>query len=180
MKKVIFFCLSSVLICSCTETVQIGENTFVHNRSVYRVIDNEVTKLGSMESDSISQSAVLNPELKDYGFRDLSYIRQDVSANLSAVYRGDILYFKLDLLGLNDLRDRYTGGGLSINFLDEFGFQIHSTTIEMSQLTRILGNDNETLNFEYNGKTQMSSEVYRAITEYSVFSFLREKSQFNW
>lgn len=180
MKNVIFFSLLVLIVFGCTKTVQIGENTFVHNRNVYRVIDNEVTKLGSLRSDSISQSIVLNQELKDYGFRSLNYIREDASSNLSAVYRGDVLYFKFELFGLNDLRKKYTGGGVSINFLDKYGFEIHSTTIEMSELTRILGSDNETLNYEYNGKTKMSSEVYRAIKEYSVSYSLRTKNQFNW
>jgi hypothetical protein len=97
-----------------------------------------------------------------------------------AVYRGDVLYFKMDLNGMNDLREKYSGGGLTINFLDEYGFQLHSTTVEMSELIRIVGYNNETMNFEYNGKTQMSSEVYRAISSYSVSSFLRKKGQYGW
>src|SRR5690625_5469551 len=51
-------------------------------------------------------------------------------SDLMAVYRGDVLYFKMDLKGMNDLREKYSGGGLAINFLDEYGFQIHSTTVE--------------------------------------------------
>lgn len=90
------------------------------------------------------------------------------------------MYFKLEIKGLNELREKYSGGGLSINFLDEYSFQIHSTTIEMNELIRIVGYDNETLHFEYNGKTQMSSEVYKAISTYSVSSFLRKKGKYGY
>lgn len=156
-----------------TETIQIGENTFVNKEKVFRIIDNEITELGDLKTDTITKSSVLNPKLKSYGDIALDYVKKGASTNLAAVYRGDILYFKMDIEGLNDLRDKYYGGRLSINFLDEYGFQIHSTTIEMSELIMIVDNDNEPLQFEYNGKTQMSSEVYKAISTYSVSSSLR-------
>ena len=126
-----------------------------------------------MKSDSISKSTVLSPKLKEYGDIELDYVKKGASSTLTAVYRGDILYFKMELEGLNDLREKYSGGGLAINFVDEYDFQIHSTTVKMNELIRIVGSNNETMMFQYNGKTQMSSEVYRAISRYSVSSFLR-------
>ncbi len=184
MKRIAFTIAVITALISCsdmkTETIQIGENTFVHQEKVFRIIDNEITELGNLKSDSITKSAVLNPKLKDYGTFELDYVIEGASTDLMAVYRGDVLYFKMDLKGMNDLREKYSGGGLAINFLDEYGFQIHSTTVEMSELIRIVGYNNETMNFEYNGKTQMSSEVYRAIASYSVTSFLREKGQYGW
>lgn len=184
MKQVAFIIAVIVTLTSCsdrrTETIQIGENTFVHQEKVFRIIDNEITELGSLKSDSITKSTVLNPNLKDYGSIELDFVRKGASTDLKAVYRGDILYFKMDIEGMNDLREKYSGGGFAINFLDEYGFQIHSTTVEMSELIRIVGNNNETIKYEYNGKTQMSSEVYKAIFSYSVSSALREMGQYGW
>jgi hypothetical protein len=185
MKRISFTIAFITALTSCsdikTETILIGENTFVHQEKVFRIIDNEITELGNLKSESITKSAVLNPKLKDYGTIELDYVlKEGASTDLMAVYRGDVLYFKMDLNGMNDLREKYSGGGLTINFLDEYGFQLHSTTVEMSELIRIVGYNNETMNFEYNGKTQMSSEVYRAISSYSVSSFLRKKGQYGW
>ncbi|MCB0501530.1 MAG: hypothetical protein KDD32_02520 [Bacteroidetes bacterium] len=178
MKNIILtILLIAIGLTSCinpsSKTVQIGENTFVHNDKVYRIIDNQITELGNMESDSITKSTVLNPNLKFYGEYDLDYVKRGASTDMSAVYRGDVLYFKLDVEGLNDLHDNYYGGGLTINFLDDYNFQIHSIFIEISDLTRIVDSNNSTLHFEYNGKTQMSAEVYKAISDYSVSSSLR-------
>ncbi len=177
MKKIILISILIAILSSCTggknDTIQVGENTFVHQEKVFRIIDNEITELGNLEVDTITKSTVLNPKIKNYGTKELDYVKVGASANLKAVYRGDLLYFKMDLEGLNDLRKRYDGGGISINFLDKFGFQIHSTTIKMNELIRIVGDNNETIKFQYNGKTQMSSEVYKAISVYSISSFLR-------
>lgn len=176
-KKLILSLLLITLFTSCgdmkTDTIQIGENTFLRKEKVYRIIDNQITELGDFKTDSITKSSVLNPKLKNYGENALDYIRKGVSSKLTAIYRGDILYFKMNIEGLNNLRDKYYGGGLSINFLDEYGFQIHITPIEMNELIMIVDNDNKPVKFEYNGKTQMSSEVYKAISTYSVTSSLR-------
>ncbi len=184
MRKLAFIALTAAFLSSCssekTETIQVGENTFVHQEKVFRIIDNEITELGDLMSDSITKSSVLNPKIKDYSNIGLDYIKNGASSNLTAVYRGDILYFKMELEGLNDLREKYNGGGLSINFLDEYDFQIHSTNVEMNELIRIVGANNETLMFQYNGKTQMSSEVYKAISTYSISSFLRKKGRYNY
>jgi hypothetical protein len=190
IEKIFFFpksllaTITAFILFSCsnigTKTIQIGENTFVHNEKVYRIIDNEITELGDLNSTSIPKSAVLDPKLNSFGKNEMDFVREGVSTELEAVYRGDVLYYRLELKGLNDLRDKYSGGGFSINFLDEFGFQIHSFDLEMTELIRIIGSNNQTMYFEYNGKTQMSSEVYQAISRYSVSSSLREKSQYGW
>lgn len=179
MKRLILGVSMIALLTSCEEmepkTTQVGENTFVHNAKVFRIIDNEITELGNLKTDTITKSTVLNPRLKDYGKHDLNYVKKGASSDLTAVYRGDVLYFKMKIQGLNNLRDKYIGGGLSINFLDKYGFQIHRTNVELNELVRIVGPNNETRHFEYNGKTKMSSEVYKAISIYSVSSFLRKK-----
>ena len=184
MKWITIMVATIATLTSCsdmkTETIQVGENTFVHNEKVYRIIDNEITELGNLLTDSLSKSIVLNPNLKEYGELELDYIKEGANSTLNAVYRGDILYYKMEIEGLNDLREKYSDGGLTINFEDEYDFQIHSTTLEINELVRIVDSNNKTVMFQYNGKTQMSSEVYRAISRYSVSSFLRKKSKYGW
>lgn len=178
MKPIVFVLMALGIMTSCSnkrsEATPIGENTFVYDAKVFRIIDNEVTQLGNLETDSITKTAVLNPILKNYGSIEMDYIREGATSELTAVYRGDMFYFKMELYGLNDLRAKYLSGTLAINFLDEYGFQIHSTSVDMTELIQIVGDDNEPVNFEYNGQTQMSSEVYQAIATYSISSSLRE------
>lgn len=81
---------------------------------------------------------------------------------------------------MNNLRDKYRSGNLTVNFVDEFGFEIGSTEIGVGDLIRILGSSKETLRFEYNRRSQMSSEMYKSIYTYSVSSSLTEKGKYGW
>ena len=107
------------LLASCDlpdkNTVRIGENTFIHNEIVYRIIDNEITELGTLKSDTITKSMVLSPRLKNYGSNSLDFVKIGAHTQLTAVYRGDILYFNFRLSGLNDLREKYRDGHLTIS-----------------------------------------------------------------
>lgn len=153
----------------------VGDNTFVHDNKVYRIIDSEITELGNLQKDIFTRSEVLNSKLRDFGENKMDFVKAGAYTSLNAVYRGDILYFKLELYKLNDLRSNYRSGGLTINFLDEFGFILHETYVANSDMMRIIGFNNETDHFEFNGKSQMSSEVYSSITNYSVSSSLQER-----
>lgn len=181
-KVVLVFFIFTAVSCSneSSRTVQIGENTFIYKSKVYRIIDSEITELGSLKSDSISKSIVTNPPLKNYGNYSMDYVRRDANSRLEAVYRGDVLYFKVGIYGLNDLRERYSRGALTLNFLDSYGFQIHSIEIPISSLIGIVDANNEIVNFEFNGKAQMSSEIYRAIDSYSFSSSLQKKNNYGF
>lgn len=170
-----------IFITACrqkVETIQIGENTFVHQEKVFRVIENQITELGNLNSDSLAKSTVLSQKLKDFGRYNMDYVKPGAATLLSGVYRGDIFYFRAEVFGLNDLTERYSGGGLTFDFLDEFGFQIQTITVLQNELTRIVGDNDKTLYFQYYGKTQMSSEVYRSLASYSVSSSLRKKGAY--
>jgi hypothetical protein len=78
----------------------------------------------------------------------MDYVRKGAYSELRAVYRGDVLYFKIGIYGLNDIRERYTGGALIINLQDIYGFQIHTFPVQISELTRIVGDNNKTLYYE--------------------------------
>jgi hypothetical protein len=154
--------------------IPIADNTFVHNETVYKVIDNEITELANLDNDSISKSEVLNPNLKSYGVTSLGFVKPGASADLKAVYRGDQLFFKLRLEGINDLRSSYSGGGFSINLTDEYDFQLHTIPVDKNEMIAIVDKNGDPTYFEYNGKAQMSSEVYKAIKDFSVSSYLRK------
>ncbi|MEQ8474795.1 hypothetical protein [Fulvivirga sp.] len=171
----IFIYLALIVLIACEKTTMVGNNTFVHDSKVYRVIDTEIMELGNLKTDIFTRSEVLNSSLREFDKKNMDFVKDGAYTNLSAVYRGDILYFKLDLYGLNSLRSNYRGGGLTINFLDDYGFILHDTYIEMTNMVRIIGANNETNNFEFNGKSQMSSEVYTSIVSYSVSSSLQER-----
>ncbi|GGG23168.1 hypothetical protein [Christiangramia forsetii] len=167
------FCLFTVS-CNNSNAIPIADNTFVLNEKVYKVIDNEITELANLNNDSISKSEVLNPNLKSYGETSLGYVKYGASAELKAVYRGDQLFFKLRLDGINDLRSSYSGGGFSINLTDEYDFQLHTIPVDKNEMIAVVDENGDPTYFEYNGKAQMSSEVYKAIKDFSVSSYLRK------
>lgn len=188
MKKIIFYSASILTIlfssCSNSETTQVAENTFVYKKKIYKIVDNELTIIGDLRSDSIRKFQVHQPVIRDFGKSDLSFVKEDAYTKMDALYRGNSLYFNLYILGLNDLRENYGTGHFIIHFEDEFGFTIHSTEIATNELTRNLGEDNKKiLSFSYNGKTEMSNDIYKAIKSYNVSSTVKEKSKgsyFGW
>jgi hypothetical protein len=165
--KIILTTLFAVLVSGCgsKETTQIAENTFVHNEKVFKIVGNEVSQIGDLSTEI----EITKPTKKSLGTASLSYIKADATSKLEALYRGNILYFKLKIIGLNDLRN-YNSGVFTINFKDEFDFILHQTIIPLNELTSILDENNQISYFEYNGKTEMSSEINKAIKNYSVGS----------
>ncbi len=180
MKLTSILTVTFLMLVACDNSAQVGENTFIYGKKVYRIIDNEITELGNLATDNISKSEVLNSVLRDFEKYEMDFVRAGVYTNLSAIYRGDILYFKMELHALNDLRKKYSRGGLTINLVDEYGFRIYEIHVQLSDLIRIVGTDGSTKHFEFNGKTQMSSEVYKAIYTYSVSSSLDKSSKYSW
>jgi hypothetical protein len=160
--------------------VQVGENTFSYQEKIYRIIDNEITELGSLRSDSIPRTEMLSPTPKNFGSHNMDYIKSGAKFSLVAVYRGDMLYYMLELRGLNNLRDDYSAGSFTLSLVDEYGFQIHAIEIPTSELVRIVGEQNATMYYQYNGKTQMSAEMHKAITQFSVSSSIRKKNVYGW
>ena len=168
-----------ILFCSCgknSDTTQVAEDTFVHKNIVYRIIDNEVTVIGDLKSDSIREFQVIKPVKRDFGQSDLSFVKQGAFATLDASYRGNFLYFNLNIFGLND---NYLTGSVTVRFLDEFGYVIHSTKVATEELTGLIGANNSTITqYFYNGKTEMSNDIYSAIKTYSVSAALKRTSSY--
>ena len=181
MKKIATYFISSVimLLCSCSnsETTQVAENTFVYKTKIYKIVDNELTIIGDLKSDSIRKFQVLKPAKREFGEYTLSYIKEGANCKLNALYRGNILYFNLYMVGIADLKENYNSGVFTISFEDEFDFKIHSTEIPTNELTAQIGADNKTVEaYSYSGKTEMSNDIYKAIKNFSVSSSVKLKS----
>jgi hypothetical protein len=177
MKKIIFVLLVAISIYSCnnSEAIPIADNTFVLNNRVYTVINNEITELADLEEDTIPKT--LKPDLKTFGETSIAFVKTGASTELSGVYRGNVLFVKMELYGMNDLREKYSGNGLSVNLKDEYGFNLKTINIDKGEMIRVIGVDNKTSHFVYNGGIPLNAEVYKAIEDYDISSSLNRK---NW
>jgi len=182
MSQLKFVCLAGIALAlnSCTSDVRIGENTFVHKDKIYKVIDNELREIGDLSANEIKRFEVSKPKQKDLGSSSLSFVKPGASTSLKALYRGNYLYYTLTVEGLNDLRDSYNSGTLTIEFIDEYGFIMHSTEIPTSELIGMLGNDGKYSGFVYHGKTEMSTEINAAIKSYDVTAGIKRKSYYGY
>jgi hypothetical protein len=168
--KIILITLFAGIISACgsKETTQIAENTFVHNEKVFKIVGNEVSQIGDLSTEI----EITKPTKKNLGNSSLSFIKAGAATKLEGLYRGNILYFKLNIIGLNDLRE-YNGGVFTVNFKDEFDFILQQTIIPSNELTSILDGNNQISYYEYNGKTEMSTEINKAIKTYDISSSVR-------
>ncbi|MBL4676902.1 MAG: hypothetical protein JKY70_11970 [Mucilaginibacter sp.] len=182
MKTIIFLLLSAgiLFLTSCGSDTQIGENTFVHKDKIYRVIDNEVREIGDLSAKEIKRFEVSKPKQKDLGMSSMSFVKPGAYATLKALYRGNFLYYTLTVNGLNDLRDSYNAGSLTIEFIDEFGFIMHSTEIRTNELIGELGDNGKYFDFIYHGKTEMSTEINAAIKRYDVTASIKRRSYYGY
>lgn len=170
--KIITISLFAGLISACggKETTQIAENTFVHKEKVYKIVGNELTEIADL-SLGIKTSKLTK---KDMGNVDISYIKDSATTKLETLYRGNILYFTLYIIGINDLKDNYSPGEITVCFKDEFNFFVHQTTIPTNELIKVVDPNNQIMYFEYNGKTEMSAEINQAIKRYNITSSIRK------
>jgi len=164
------------LLNSCRNNdIQIGENTFIHDHKIYKLIDNELREIADLNAPEIKKFGVSKPTQRDLGVRAIGYIKKGASTTLKALYRGNFLYYSLRIDDLNDLRENYYDGVLTIDFVDEFGFILHSTNINAHELTGELGDDGKISSMIYKGKTEMSTEINAAISGYEITSNIKSK-----
>lgn len=163
--------------CSQPQTTQVADGTFVHNQKVYKIVDNELTLIGDLTSDSIREFQVTEPEKREFGEDDINFVKDGASVNLDALYRGTTLYYNFNLSGFNDLKENYNSGHFILQFFDEHGFILHSTVIATEDLTGMVGADQATVEgYSSHGKTEMSIDIYKAISDYSVSSTVKPKT----
>ncbi len=173
--KNILFLTLAISFASCKEnsTTQVSENTFVYKDKVYKVIGNQLTELADLNSKNIIKLDSLKPKQIHLGEYSLSYIKEDASANLDALYRGNYFYFKLSITNFNDLRESYMPGRFTINFEDEYGFTLNSIDVLNSDLIGILDDNKKVGYFEYYGKIEMNSDITSAIKSYRISSTIK-------
>lgn len=176
----IFAPLMVVLSSCANNNTQIAENTFIHGDKIYKLIDNELREIGDLNAKEIKKFEISKPKQRDLGLASLNFVKKGAYTTLKALYRGNFLYYALKVQGLNDLRDNYQPGRITIEFIDEFGFILHSTEIPVSDLTAIVGDDGKPAEFVYNGKTEMSTEINAAIKSYDVTAGIRRKSFYGY
>ena len=169
--RIITISLFAGLISACgsKETTKIAENTFVHKDKVYKIVGNELSEI----ADLTTEFEISKPTKKDLGNADISYIKAGATTQINALSRGNFLYFKFKINGINDLRDNYTTGEFTVNFKDEFDFILHQAVIPTNELTGVVDQNNQISYFIYNGKTEMSTEINKAIKSYDVSSGVR-------
>ncbi len=173
----VVFSILFLTSCSSKETTQVAEGTFVHGSKVYKIVDNELSEIGDLNSDSIRKFQVTEPVKREFGDDDIYFVKDGASVSLDALYRGNTLYYNFYLSGLNDLKDSYESGHFIVQFLDEHGFILHSTTIPTNELTAtVQGAEKTVVGYSTNGKTEMSSDIYKAIQNYTVSSTVKPKS----
>ena len=175
--KLLHIVFVTFFISACKEekTTQISDNTFVYGNKIYKVVDNELTELADLDSKKIRKFEVLKPKQKSLGTSSLSYIKPNATAQLDALYRGNILYFKLNIDNFNDLKENYYPGKFTIEFEDEYGFIINSTEVLTSDLIGLVGDNGKVTRYVYNGKTEMSTDINSSIKTFSVSSTVKSK-----
>jgi hypothetical protein len=155
--------------------IPIGEGTFIYKRIVYKLLNNELLQISDLDSPHIRKLEISKPALKYLGEASIDFVKKGASGNISSVYRGNYLYFRLRLHGINDLKDNFYPGNFTIEFLDEFGFVINSIDVQTSELIREVGDDGTTDSYEYNGKMELSKEAETAISSCSITSSVKPK-----
>jgi hypothetical protein len=156
--------------------IPVGENSFVYKDKVYKIINNELLQIGDLKDTAIRKLKISTSELKTLGKSNLDYIKKDAEGSITSVYRGNILYFKLKLFGINDLKEKYLPGVFTIEFIDDFGFTIYKTDVNTNELIgEVL--DGVIIEYEYNGKIEISMDAQAAISRIGITSSVKKRGK---
>ena len=75
------FWLQCSTSCSNLETTQVGEKYICLQTKVYKIVDNEVTIIGDLKSDSIRKFQVHQPVKREFGESSLSFVKEGATAH---------------------------------------------------------------------------------------------------
>jgi hypothetical protein len=157
------------------KAVSVGENTFVYNGKLYKLLNNELLQISNLDSSRIRKLEISKPTLKDLGEASINYIKKGASGNIKSVYRGNFLYFRLQLDGISDLKENYYPGSFTVQFMDEYGFVINSVDIQTGELIGEMNEYGIVNSYEYNGKMELNIEAEAAISKCSISSSVKRK-----
>ena len=153
----------------------VGENTFVYKGKLYKLLNNELLQISNLDSSPIRKLEISKPTLKDLGDASIDYIKKGASARVKSVYRGNFLYFRLRLDGINDLKENYYPGKFTVEFLDEYGFEINAMDVLTSDLVGEMDDYGKIETYTFNGKMEISIEAEAAISKVSIASTVKLK-----
>lgn len=86
INKYLFACLTALCIASCSSNdTQIAENTFVHSKKIYKVIDNELREIGYLNAAEIKKFEVSKRKQRDLGTSNLSFVKPGAYTKLKAL-----------------------------------------------------------------------------------------------
>jgi hypothetical protein len=168
------FCISI----GCKEQgdiTNLGEKTFIYKTKIYQLIDNELIQIADLSKDDIRVHNLNDPEIKNLDSSSLSFVKKGAYARLNVLYRGNFLYYKLLVEGINDLRENYYPGELTISLRDEYGFILHSTEIQSKDMVAVLDDSNSIDHFEFNGKTEINAIINSAISSFGASTTITRK-----
>jgi hypothetical protein len=157
------------------KTIPIGENTFVHEDKVYKIINNELLQIGDLNNLNIRKLELGLPKLKGFERVSISFVKREAEVGLSSVYRGNFLYYKLELDGINNLKESFLPGTFTLTFRDDYGFVIYSTEISTNDLVAEVDSSSKVQDYIYYGKIEVNIDAQQAITKFSVSSNVRHK-----
>jgi len=177
MKKATFAILpfALLLFSSCNQEAKpINENTFIYGHKVYKVVDNEVREIANL-NDEVRKISISKAEQKNLGRSSLGFVKPGAFSMMQTLYRGNYLYYKIQIDSLNDLKENYVGFGFTLELKDQYGFILNSVPIQLSDLIGFIGDDKKIHEYQLKGKIEMSSEIGLAIANYDLTSSIEKR-----
>jgi hypothetical protein len=117
-------------------------------------LNNELLQISNLDSSRIRKLEISKPTLKDLGDATVDYIKKGASASVKSVYRGNFLFFRLRLDGINDLKENYYPGKFTVEFLDEYGFEINAMDVLTSDLVGEMDDYGKIANYTFKPEQQ--------------------------
>jgi hypothetical protein len=167
--------------CNREVAVPIDESTFVYGSKVYHVVDNEVMQISDLNSDHMRKFDVNKVQSVVFGETSLAHVKKDATAYLTVMYRNNKMYYRLEINGLNNLREDYDRGTFTIEFRDSSLYLLHSIPIETSDLIASVRDDEKhtVTGFFYQGSADMTLHTFELIHSYAVSSSVSKKATYN-
>jgi len=188
----VFFIFLTLGLISCSQRddiVQVGENTFVFKHKVYTIIDKKILLLGDLVKDSINQIQIYKSNIFgktsfsnqycteiEFPKQSLDFIKGGASSKFAFEYRGNEVYFRLSLYGMEDLKENFNSGSFTLNLIDNFKFVLFSIEIPTNEFIGVLASDDKSIDYyRYNGSIETNNEVFQSIYNYNLSSTVKLK-----
>lgn len=171
---------TAIILCGCQskptdQIISLGETTFARNEKVYKVSNNEVFEIADFSKQNIRKLDASSSRLKNLPDDSLNFIHPGAYASLSTVYRGNTLFYKLTVYGLNDLKSNYSYGGFTLILQDQDEFQLFTEELAANKLVGIVDASGQIQHYEANGKFETSQDLNDAVVSFTLSSTFKRK-----